>query len=240
MNLGKLLVATAAALMIGTAAHAAEIPPDVRVNGKFIEPVAYIEDDRTYIPVRFVSEALGYTVDWEEDKVIIGKTLVVEDFVLKGDRAFVPLRFVSENLGAEVTWDEELYIADVKTYESSFDDSLFWLSRIISAESAGEPLEGRVAVGNVVLNRVESKDYPNTVREVVFDRKGGVQFTPVANGTINNSPTRGSVLAAKLAVRGESYAGDSLFFMNPRISTSSWISKNRKFFASINNHDFYL
>ena len=240
MNLRKIMVTLVAALMVCTVSHASEIPPDVRVNGQFLEPISYICEGKTYIPARFVSEALGYTVEWEDERVIVGKTLVVDDFVLKGGRAFVPLRFVSESLGAEVSWDDELYIADVTTYENDADDSLFWLSRIISAESSGEPLAGRIAVGNVVLNRVKSKDYPDTVREVVFDRKGGVQFTPVANGTINKSPTKGAVLAAKLAVRGENHAGNSLFFMNPRISTSSWISKNRTFFKSINNHDFYL
>ena len=63
-------------------------------------------------------------------------------------------------------------------------DVVYWLSRIISAESRGEPLIGQIAVGNVVLNRVRSSAFPNTVWGVIFDRKWGVQFSPVSNGTI--------------------------------------------------------
>ena len=236
----KFLIGIIAAMAVNVGSASAEVPPDVRVNGSFIEPLAFIEEDRTYVPVRFVSEALGYEVLWENGKVVIGKTLIVDDLILKADRAFVPLRFVAEALGAEVSWDGELYIADLKTIDHEADDSLYWLSRIINAESIGEPLRGQIAVGNVVLNRVKSADFPNTVKEVVFDRKGGVQFTPVANGTIYNTPSKTSVLAAKLALRGENTAGESLFFFNPKISSSSWISANRKFYVSIQNHDFYL
>ena len=240
MNLKKIFAAVTVMLMVGIPAYAAEIPPDVRINGEFTEPVSYIRDGRTYVPVRTVSEKLGYTVRWDGKNIIIDDSLTVNDFELKGDTAYVPLRFVSESLGADVIWDSELHIADVKTRESNTDDSLYWLSRIISAESEGEPLEGRVAVGNVVLNRVVSDEYPDTVKDVVFDRKHGVQFTPVADGRIYNRPTRGAVQAAKLAMRGERPVGNSLFFMNPKTASCSWIAKNRILFARINNHNFYL
>ena len=55
---------------------------------------------------------------------------------------------------------------------------------MISAESQGEPLVGQLAVGNVVLNRVAHQNYPDTIREVVFDDHYGVQFEPVSNGTV--------------------------------------------------------
>ncbi len=236
----KFLTVFLLVLTVAFRAEAYELPPDVRVNGNFLEPIAFIDEETTYVPVRFVSEALGYEVLWEDGRVIIGKTLIVDDFLIVEDRAFVPLRFVAESLGAEVSWDSELHIADVKTYESEGDDSLYWLSRIISAESSGEPLAGQIAVGNVVVNRVLSKDYPDTVKGVVFDSKGGVQFTPVSNGAIYKKPARSSVYAAKLVMRGESVAGKCLFFFNPSISTSSWISANRTFYVSIQNHDFYL
>ena len=75
-------------------------------------------------------------------------------------------------------------------------DEVLWLSRIIIAESRGESLLGQIAVGNVVLNRVKSRDFPNTIYGVIFDRKYGVQFTPVANGTIYNTPGYTETLAA--------------------------------------------
>ncbi len=119
------------------------------------------------------------------------------------------------------------------------DGAVLWLSRIIYAESRGEPLLGKIAVGNVVMNRVRSPLYPNTIYSVIFDRKYGTQFTPVANGTIYNNPTNDCIRAAKMVLEGTSLSKDILFFMNPRIATSNWISKNREFAFSIGNHDFY-
>lgn len=99
---------------------------------------------------------------------------------------------------------------------------------------------GKIAVANVVLNRVKSPLFANNIYDVIFDRNYGVQFTPILNGTIYNTPLGDSVVAAKRALRGENYASESLYFLNPRIATSSWIINNRTFFRRIGNHDFYL
>ena len=61
---------------------------------------------------------------------------------------------------------------------------LYWLSRIICAESGAESMSGQIAVGNVILNRVRSGSFPNTVEGVIFDRKDAVQFEPVSNGRV--------------------------------------------------------
>ncbi len=119
------------------------------------------------------------------------------------------------------------------------EDEVYWLSRIISAESSGEPLLGQIAVGNVVLNRRNSRDYPNTIYGVIFDRKYGVQFSPILNGTIYNTPTYNSVLAAKICLEGYDISSGALFFLEPNISTSSWIPKNRPYLFTIGRHDFY-
>ena len=126
-------------------------------------------------------------------------------------------------------------------HASSFyrEDEVYWLSRIISAESSGEPLLGQIAVGNVVLNRRNSRDYPNTIYGVIFDRKYGVQFSPILNGTIYSTPTYNSVLAAKICLEGYDISSGALFFLEPNISTSSWIPKNRQYVFSIGRHDFY-
>ncbi len=171
----------------------------------------------------------------------------VEKILNINDRLFVPIRPYAKALGASVDWDSTTRTVVVtsgtgapvsaeKFYNAS---DLYWLSRIISAEAAGEPLEGQIAVGNVVLNRKAHSSYPNTVYGVVFDRKGGTQFSPVSMGTIYNTPTQSSIIAAKICLEGYSLDTAVLFFMNPRISTSNWISNNRKFAFSIANHDFY-
>ena len=91
------------------------------------------------------------------------------------------------------------------------EDEVFWLARIINAESRGESLIGQIAVGNVVLNRVKSPLYPNTIWGVIFDKKYGVQFSPIIDGSIYNEPTYTAVLAAKICLEGFSLSDDVLF-----------------------------
>ena len=171
--------------------------------------------------------------------------------LLVNDRTYVPVRFVSEELDCKVNWIYDTYTVDIEkegvvvpssmiANRSYTDDEIYWLSKIIHAESQGEPMEGKIAVGNVVLNRVKSQDYPNTICGVIFDRNNGVQFSPVLSGTIYQKPLSDSIIAAKRALEGENHAGKSLFFLNPAIAESFWIPKNRTYFKTIANHDFYL
>lgn len=129
---------------------------------------------------------------------------------------------------------------DATSRGASREDELYWLSRIIHAEAQGEPYEGKVAVGNVILNRIKSKDFPNTVYGVVFDvQYGYTQFSPVIDGSIYNTPNEESIRAAKAALNGERPVGDALYFLNPKKATNFWIVENRKFFMTIGDHDFY-
>ncbi len=163
------------------------------------------------------------------------------------DRLFVPIRPYAKALGASVDWNEATRTVVVRSgagapaSAASFynEADLYWLARIISAEAAGEPLAGQIAVGNVVLNRKNHSAYPNTVYGVIFDRKGGTQFSPVSMGTIYNTPSQSSIIAAKICLEGYSIDTAVLFFMNPRIAASNWISSNRPFAFTIANHDFY-
>lgn len=171
--------------------------------------------------------------------------------VIANDRVYVPLRFLAENLGAKVNWNSSTICADLSAGTASVPphlagnapytaDELYWLSKIVSAESAGEINSGKVAVANVILNRVESEDFPDTIYGVIFDKKYGVQFTPTVDGAIYKTPTTESVTAAKRALLGEDVSRDCLYFLNPKTATNSWIVKNRKFYRTIGNHDFYL
>ncbi len=128
-----------------------------------------------------------------------------------------------------------------KLYSNSYsNDDVYWLSRIVHAEAEGESYQGKVAVANTILNRVKSKDYPNTIYGVIFDKKHGTQYTPTANGKIYNTPNNDSVTAAKAALDGYNNVGNSMFFYNPKKSSGSWIKNNRKFYATIGNHNFHL
>lgn len=175
--------------------------------------------------------------------------------LLVNGRTFVPIRFVSEILGANVNWDDENYTVSISIsssdstsssvssnsgYTSADEDAVYWLSKIIEAEASGEPFSGKVAVGEVILNRVKSEDFPNTIWEVIFDNKFGIQFEPVANGSIYNTPSAESIKAAKTALDGSNYVSNCLYFLNPRIASSNWISKNRQYYTTISQHDFYV
>ena len=164
-----------------------------------------------------------------------------------GGHLYVPIRPLARAFAEELKWNASLRRVEltpvgntraVKPAAYNADD-LYWLSRIISAEAQGEPLEGQIAVGNVVLNRVRHRDYPNTIYGVIFDRKHGTQFSPVVFGTIYNRPSESAVIAAKICLEGYSISDRALFFMNPRIATNNWISKNRPYAFTIGNHDFY-
>ena len=129
---------------------------------------------------------------------------------------------------------------DMVRADSAYDyEDLYWLSRIISAEAKGESFTGQIAVGTVVLNRVRSREFPNTIKGVVFDRKYGTQFTPVANGSIYDTPTKSAVVAAKMCLDGYVLSDSVLYFVNPSIATSSWIQNNRKYAFRVGNHEFY-
>ncbi len=163
------------------------------------------------------------------------------------NKMFLPIRPIAKAFGVNVGWDNASRSVTLEStgqallHGSKFynEDDVYWLSRIISAESKGEPLKGQIAVGNVVLNRVRSKSYPNTIYGVIFDKKGGTQFSPVSFGTIYQKPSASAIIAAKICLEGYTVSDKILFFMNPRIATSNWISKNRPFEFRIGNHDFY-
>ena len=167
--------------------------------------------------------------------------------ILSDGTMYVPIRSLAKVLTLEVLWRNEtrsvsLVGRAVPLVDGSVfykEDEVYWLSRIISAEARGEPFIGQVAVGNVVLNRVRHSDFPNTIWGVIFDRKYGTQFSPVSYGTIYNNPSSDSIIAAKICLEGYSLSTEALFFMNPRISTSFWISENRPFLFTIGKHDFY-
>lgn len=95
------------------------------------------------------------------------------------------------------------------------------LSRLVRAEAETEPYEGKIAVACVVLNRVESSKFPNTIREVIYARG---QFQPVQNGEINKPADEESIKAVKAALTEQrNLAPGALFFYNPDIATSRWL-----------------
>lgn len=222
---------------------------------------APVYDGSTYVSLRAVSEALCPEADvtWESGKAAVrtprltltarpgetqlihnGDTLPLSSPVrLEEGRTLVPIRPLAALLGAEVTWNRLTGAVELTTVDTDYDDQVYWLSRIISAESQGECWEGKIAVGNVVLNRVASPDFPDTIYGVIFDERWGGQFEPVRNGTVYNDPTPESIRAAKACLEGANVVGNSLYFLAPELTDNHWTMENRTYITTIGAHWFY-
>lgn len=172
---------------------------------------------------------------------------VAPNMIYNGEM-YVAIRPLVKALNSRIEWSDRTNSFVVRSGDTSLlksgdqvyrDDEVLWLSRIISAEAQGEPMKGKIAVGNVVLNRTRSSAFPNTIYSVIFDKKYGIQFAPVANGTIYKTPTAESVIAAKMCLEGYSLSTEVLYFMNPKYASSSWIAQSRPFAFGIGNHVFF-
>ena len=241
--------------------RAAARPAGLQVDGEPLSAPAYVEEGTAYAPLRDLLEPLGgWNVWWDDGSgtaravsdgaslsaspdentlTVNGRTYACTVDVVDG-RTYVPLRLTAEALGAGVRWDPWLDGAAVTSPGAEHDAMDYnWLSRIIHAESGGEALEGQIAVGNVVLNRVASADFPDSVPAVIFDVENGVQFEPVANGALWEEPTDLSREAARRALNGENTVGGALYFFAPALSQGSWIDSSRTYRQTIGCHRFY-
>lgn len=96
------------------------------------------------------------------------------------------------------------------------------MARAINGEARGEPYEGQVAVGAVILNRVKDSKFPNTIAGVIYEPGA---FTAVADGQINVPISEGStvVKAARDAINGWDPTGGAIYYYNPATATNKWI-----------------
>lgn len=117
---------------------------------------------------------------------------------------------------------------------SASTGDVWLLARVIYGEARGEPYKGQVAIGAVVLNRVKSPSFPNTVAGVVYQRGA---FDAVSDGQINLAPNETAVRAARDAINGWDPTGGCLFYYNPATATSRWML-SRPVLLRIGNHAF--
>lgn len=214
--------------------------------------------------VRVLAEAIcpGVTVAWNGTSAIVWKEGVISmsitpgmSYVTANERylyvpggvqtkdstVMLPLEVILKALDATFVWNADGSL-DITTGNGGIlngsrfykDEDIYWLSRIIYAESGNQPLKGKLAVGNVVLNRVNSSRFPNTIKGVIFQKN---QFSPVSNGTIYRSPSTESVIAAKLCLDGAVALNNVLYFNVNGLR--SWASRNRTYVATIASHTFY-
>lgn len=119
---------------------------------------------------------------------------------------------------------------------STSNSDLNLLARCVYAEARGETYQGQVAVAAVVLNRVKSSSFPNTIAGVIYQPYA---FSSVADGQINLTPNKTAISAAQDALNGWDPTYGCLYFYNASTSTSKWIY-NRKTVVTIGNHVFAI
>ena len=116
--------------------------------------------------------------------------------------------------------------ADKKRTESGSsvaEQELDLLARLITAEAQGEPYQAQVAVGAVVMNRVKSNEWPNSIQDVIYHKIGGYdQFAPVVNGWINKAAKEECIKAAKAAMNGADPTNGALFYYDDS-TTNEWM-----------------
>ncbi|MGV3466132.1 MAG: cell wall hydrolase [Heyndrickxia sp.] len=112
------------------------------------------------------------------------------------------------------------------------------LSRLVQAEAKGEPFKGKIAVATVVLNRLESPEFPDTITGVIQQKVGDCYaFSPVQNGEIKKPASKDSKKAVEAALQRKDRLHDSIYFYNPEIATDTWI-RTRDVVTTIGNHVF--
>ena len=112
----------------------------------------------------------------------------------------------------------------------------YLLARLVYAEARGESYKGKVAVAAVVLNRVRSSSFPNTLSGVIYQSGA---FESVTNGSIYNTPTDDCLRAAKEAMNGWDPTGGCLYYYNPKKTSDSWI-RTRTVVTVIGSHSFAI
>ena len=113
---------------------------------------------------------------------------------------------------------------------------VYLLAKTIYAEGRGEPYVGQVAIGAVIMNRIRSASFPNTISGVVY-QKGA--FTAVDDGQINLTPNETAMKAARDAMNGWDPTGGALYYYNPAVATSAWIF-DRQTVTVIGKHVFAI
>lgn len=182
------------------------------------------------------------------NKLVVNNEPILIDVPIEGNdgRIMVPIRFLAEFLNFTIFWDDTtcsvlLFKEDIAVPASSVlnrsytDDDLIWLSRIVHVEGRNISLDGKIAIANVVLNRMKSPNFPDTVYDVIFDKRYTKQFPPAhKSGFRELVPDRSCVVAAKMALEGINNIEQCLFFNNKPFS-----GKERDLYTVIQGEHFY-
>ncbi|MFW6016212.1 MAG: cell wall hydrolase [bacterium] len=140
---------------------------------------------------------------------------------------------------------------EMEQQEDNVQDQLLQISqedyeallKIVEAEATQEDIKGKILVANVILNRVESDNFPNNIYDVIHDKVGGTQFSPISDGRYYTVEITDSTrLAVEKALKGEDYSEGALFFVARAMASNgavSWFDKNLTKIKQYGVHEFY-
>lgn len=170
--------------------------------------------------LQFRLKTLGY---FKEDVTVYFGTTTLESLKrFQGDYGLV-----ADGVAGVKTWET---LKKVSVNKAELD----MLAKIIYAEARGESYKGQVAVGAVVMNRLASSSFPDTIKGVIEQPRA---FTAVDDGQYSLKPDKIAYQAAEDAIQGNDPTGDALYYFNPDTATSKWIW-SRKQTVKIGNHIF--
>jgi hypothetical protein len=190
----------------------------------------------------FADYDLNALNQWERDD------LNTTSFIHEG-RMYVPLGYTARKLGMQVTYDAHSQSTSIQheaipaSRQSISLDDLYWLNQITEAEAGGESYKGKLAVAASILNRVNSPDWPNSIKETIFQVTtfNGVsyhQYSPVLDNRIYNvTPSADTIKAVQAALRGEDSSKGAVVFYNPDKTDNEWV-RSREVTVTIGNHVF--
>ncbi|GIO42995.1 cell wall hydrolase [Paenibacillus apis] len=118
------------------------------------------------------------------------------------------------------------------------DEELLLLQKIVMAEAEAEPYEGKIAVTNVILNRLRSANFPDTIKEVIYQKS---QFSPVHNGRLKRvTADEETIAAVNEALNGrKEVTDDTYYFLSLKLASDLTIAKTKDEAKAIGNHTFY-
>lgn len=177
--------------------------------------------------IMLIAPSLGLLVDTDYSRVYaegIEGDKAAEGLLISGLLVLLLKRVMNDSAGEA---GDHNYSGD--------NDKVYWLAKAIHAEARGEPFKGQVAVGAVILNRVRSPEFPDTIYSVIYQEG---QFSSVKDGQIDLKPDEQSYKAAKDALKGEDPSRNALYFYNPVIAKTLWWLTTREKTVEIGQHVF--
>lgn len=207
-------------------------------EGRYVlDSVPFLVDGRIYVPLRDAAELLHAKVDWnEEERIASLETVplaVVTDEVnvaaIGQEAGVTTAQLLKRNeLDAKATVEAgaklRVIVPSVLSHPAKpfTEKDLTLLAKITQVEAGNESYEAQLAVANVILNRVKSPQFPDTIKDVIYS---GKQFPPAHNGLLDKSvPDADALRAAKDALNGKNNVEDAVYFYNPRVTKGEFWS----------------